>query len=205
MVPVASGSNKSTDPAESDLARAFDVAIDREARQFSTAAAFPARQPDMPSINDVICVGRTMLEATYAGAAAMFGAGADRPASVFSDSDIRQFRAKFKDTGCRLQTDGTDVAAGRLHWSISPRKLRSLYKIALAHALVTGDGGIRGAGSARGDRRAAIARLRVDLGLPFGGGRAAPDRRSGGAGLSTDRWPRDSSPAGAAGCTLTGW
>jgi hypothetical protein len=131
LVPVASGGS-TPDPADSDLAQAFDVAFQREVRQFSHGNPFPAREPDMPCINDIICLGRSMLEAVRSGGA------------VFGDGDLRKFRSAFVATGCRLQADGTDVSAGRLHWSISPRKLRSLYKIALAHALVTGDACARG-------------------------------------------------------------
>jgi MoxR-like ATPase len=127
LVPAPSGSDVA-DPAESKLAEAFNMALRREVHQFACGSAFAPRDPDMPSINDIICLGRAMLEAVGKDGLAMY-----------DGNDIQKFYRNFVATGCKLWVDNTDVAAGRLNWSISPRKLRSLYKITLAHALVTAD------------------------------------------------------------------
>lgn len=131
LVPVASGSNV-PDLLDSNLAKAFSTAFGREINQFSKGAPFPSRDPDMPTVNDLICLGRSILEAVAIGGGALF-----------DPVDLARFRNAFTAAGCRLQAMGTIVSSSQLHWTISPRKLRSLYKIALAHALVRGDGCIR--------------------------------------------------------------
>jgi MoxR-like ATPase len=127
LVPVASGSNE-LEPGQSDLAKAFDFAFKREIKQFSRGSAFPGRDPYMPTINDIICLGRSMLEAVD-----------EDGLTIYHADDLRKFHRAFVATSCHLQVRGTDAPQGQLTWTISPRKLRALYKIALAHALVTGD------------------------------------------------------------------
>lgn len=124
LVPGASGGNV-LEPEQSELAKAFDVALRREVRQFSEGTPFAAREPDLPCVNDIVCLGRAMLEAQ-----------AQEGGDLFAMKDLARFRSRFIHLACALQQRGTDVETGRLTWTISPRKLRALYKIALGHALV---------------------------------------------------------------------
>lgn len=127
LVPLASGGSNESDPTQSNLAQAFRLALDRESRRFTEGRLFPARNPDMPCINDLLCVGRAMLER--------------EPETTLFDPEQRQrFDRAFLITAAVLQEGRTRIDAGPITWTISPRKLRALYKIALAHALLLADG-----------------------------------------------------------------
>lgn len=130
LVPTASGSD-TPDYRDSALSRAFAKAIGRERDRFISGSLFSDPPTRMPSINDVLCLGRAMLED-------LDGTG------FFSSSEIGRYREAFLSGAAALQLAGTGAESGRLTWTISPRKLRGLYKIGLAHGLVRGD--ISGAG-----------------------------------------------------------
>jgi MoxR-like ATPase len=122
LVPTASGSDV-PDYRDSALSRAFGKAIGRERDRFMSGSLFSDRPARMPCINDVLCLGRAMLEG-------LDGNG------FFTTSDIGRYREAFLSGAAALQLAGTGAESGRITWTISPRKLRALFKIGLAHALV---------------------------------------------------------------------
>lgn len=119
-----------TPRSASPLAKAFERARDREVAQFTTGSPFPRRSDDMPTINDLICLGRAMMASVGSR-----GHGEPRQ-GVFAASDLKRFDETFIELGCALQAMQSPHA-DEPNWSLSPRKLRSLYKVALAHAVVT--------------------------------------------------------------------
>ena len=135
-IPVASGSG-TEDVSESNLAKAFTCAMNRECDAFSYGKHFldPAQVTtgpktiDPPNINDILFLGRCCFPSRHI---------AD-PVRIFSSDNLARFKNAFLHVARALQTDGTSVADGRITWTVSPRKLKALYKIALAHALVTAD------------------------------------------------------------------
>jgi MoxR-like ATPase len=130
-VPSPSGTS-APKVADSHLAQAFDKAIGREAEYFRGGDRFGAgagKPAHMPSINDVLLLGRACLQQE---------AGTD--VHLFRLEELQRFRRAFLQIAADLQKEGTSAAGGHLTWTISPRKLRSLYKVGLAHALVRGEG-----------------------------------------------------------------
>lgn len=112
---------------ESSLAKAFDIAMRRECTRFSSGLLFDRALPaGMPCINDMLCLGRAMLEDVEKASGNGF----------FDNEQLRVFREKFMNAAKALQAGSTNSGSGEITWTISPRKLRALYKIALAHALV---------------------------------------------------------------------
>ena len=77
----------------------------------------------MASVNDVLLVGRYAVQSAD-------GTG------CFTEDGLATFRTAFLRVAAELQTETTNPAQRRVTWTISPRKLKALYKIALAHALV---------------------------------------------------------------------
>jgi MoxR-like ATPase len=139
LVPAMSGTSQ-PEPENSDLAKAFDKAIRREAQRFVDGAGFQSRVilgrsgHDMPGINDLLLLGRCVLE-SQAGA----GLG------LFDTNGLARFRQAFLSTATDLQQRGTAQRSTGAHlsditWTISPRKLKALWKIALAHAVVADSG-----------------------------------------------------------------
>lgn len=155
-VPVASGGTHD-DPTQTDLAQAFDVAWQREAMKFSHGHAFrteasvprtdavteqqlsPPRPDGMPCINDLLLLGRACLQHQATGSDVLTTAEGEEVRPLFRDRDLKKFRDAFLRTAAALQADGTDIESGRITWTISPRKLRQLYKIALIHAVICDD------------------------------------------------------------------
>lgn len=123
-VPAASGTH-APDIDETDLAKAFDKAMERERKKFESGDSFGKRRREMASVNDVLLVGRYAVQSAD-------GTG------CFADENLAKFRAAFLRIAAELQTETTNPAQRRVTWTISPRKLKALYKIALAHALVRG-------------------------------------------------------------------
>lgn len=142
-IPIVSGES-ADDAKDSDLSQAFQLAMSREAEQFVHGHHFgPVSRPQgMPGINDLLAVGRAAYQhepahplKKQAGAAV----GGKNACCLFREPDLRRFREAFIRMGAALQIDGTNTSAGHLMWTISPRKLKALYKIALAHALIVDD------------------------------------------------------------------
>jgi MoxR-like ATPase len=130
-VPGASGSNAQNDFEKSDLARASELALSRESRRFTTFDSYAPTiwEHGSPSINDVLLLGRCCLEQeTQSGG------------GLFDPKALKEFKTAFLRIGASLQSGQTEAASSRITWTISPRKLKALYKIALAHALVCDDG-----------------------------------------------------------------
>ena len=132
-IPNASGSNHvSPDKMETDLGKAFKLAKKREAQRFTTGQPFPGLKPaESPCINDILLLGRCCMQ------------GLDSEPTqplLFDREKLKIFDQCFINIGCQLQTESgfhnTFDERDTITWSVSPRKLRSLYKIALAHALV---------------------------------------------------------------------
>lgn len=139
-IPNASGGTD-TEAENSNLARAAQRAIGRAAQQFTRHDPFEpvtwaTRQP---CVNDLLLLGRAMLE---------HDAGV-KGFALFDERQLSAFARAFYRLGATLQQEATGVREGIISWSISPRKLMALYKIALAHALVRAEsfgksGGVAG-------------------------------------------------------------
>lgn len=132
IVPTLSGTSRGDNgqkrealPEESDLAQATWLAIRREASRFTNGASFPARPANMPGVNDILLLGRAMLQHE------------DSSAALFPIDDLKKFRKAFMAIAADLSQSGTSANEERVTWTISPRKLKAIYKIALAHALIT--------------------------------------------------------------------
>jgi MoxR-like ATPase len=126
------------DPMESELGRATWEALRREARRFVTGALFEGRQPtsDMPSINDVLLLGRCCLQ-HRAPAPSKSGQNPPPLPGIFRTDAVQRFERAFFAMGSSLQEEQRGSQGLGPRWTISPRKLKALYKIALAHALIT--------------------------------------------------------------------
>lgn len=134
-VPPASGSDAlehggtGLDALRSSLGKASGMAIDRESRKFGTGSGF-ATSP-LACVNDLLALGRGMLSDR---------AGSESDESLFEEKSADLFHKSFINVGASLQQSGTDLDKGNITWTISPRKLKALYKVARAHALITDDG-----------------------------------------------------------------
>lgn len=127
QIPNASGSNIETEAEKSHLAEAARTAIRRAAEQFTRHDAFSpvTWTKGAPCVNDLLLLGRAMLEQD-----------AQVSEGLFDHRQLARFNTAFCRIAATLQKDGTGVREGIVSWSVSPRKLMALYKIALAHALV---------------------------------------------------------------------
>jgi MoxR-like ATPase len=130
IVDVPSATDK---PAveDSGLAQAFQMAIKRETVRFRTGAPSGFGRPaGMPCINDVLCLGRAMME------------DFEEQRGFFGTQDQRgTFRERFLGLARSLRSGGTKAETQAVTWTISARKLRALWKLALAHSLVRAAGG----------------------------------------------------------------
>ncbi|HXM46108.1 MAG TPA: AAA family ATPase [Bryobacteraceae bacterium] len=127
-IPNASGGTE-TEAENSNLAKAARKAINRAAQQFTRHDPFDEvnwGRLGPPSVNDLLLLGRAMLEQD-AGVKGFV---------LFDPTQLARFTQAFYRIGASLQQEGTGVREGIISWSVSPRKLMALYKIALAHALV---------------------------------------------------------------------
>ena len=129
-VPMASGTSTPTGP--SALERAFVTALAREGNRFATGHTFTTKQSEMPSINDLLLFGRYTFQHC---------AGKEKVPMATTDRQER-FRKAFLTLATDLQGENTNVRDRRVTWTISPRKLKALYKIALAHAAIRGGFGL---------------------------------------------------------------
>jgi MoxR-like ATPase len=120
------------DAGGDDLGKAFGIAVGRESRRFCSGHAFePAPAGTMPTMNDLLCLGRYAMQSV--------AMGAEAPDSAFDRNNLEDFQATFLDLARQLQDRGTDVGEPQVTWTISPRKLKGVFKVALAHALVRCD------------------------------------------------------------------
>jgi len=127
-VPTPSGTS-CPEGQNSDLVKASHKAIEREARRFAEGKAFENRPMEMPCINDILLLGRCC-----------FHHEVGKTPCLFNKELLQRFRQAFYRIGVNLQQNGTKPESSKITWTISPRKLKALYKIALAHALVRDDG-----------------------------------------------------------------
>ncbi|MBN1138315.1 MAG: AAA family ATPase [Anaerolineae bacterium] len=127
LVPNMSGTSDPS-PEASQLARASRKAIGRAGAEFGTGEGFSSPAAKMPGINDLLLLGRCCLEQE---------AGLDH--CLFRREDLDKFWKAFITMATALQQRGTAMRPGVITWTISPRKVKALYKIALAHALVCDD------------------------------------------------------------------
>jgi MoxR-like ATPase len=125
LLITAPSASDHPDVSRSSMAIAFGKALDREIERFRSGSLFgPALPAGMPCINDMLCLGRAMLE------------DVGTKTGFFDPEQVRAFRANFLNAARSLQMGATSPENGAITWTISPRKLRALYKLALAHALV---------------------------------------------------------------------
>jgi MoxR domain in the MoxR-vWA-beta-propeller ternary systems len=120
--PTSNGGGKS------DLEIATDLAIQHEANDMIDGEG----TGESPAcLNDFLLLGRASLqhEFVYGGKRTLH--------PIFNPDKLAAFKSRFIKIGCALQDNNTKPALGRITWTISPRKLLALYKVALAHALVT--------------------------------------------------------------------
>ncbi len=111
-------------PGETLVAKALDRAVAREAHRL---AGHRESGPASPAcINDVLILGWACLQQA--------GGIGETP---FADRDLANFRLRFLRCAHNLWGPGTKQGAVPT-WTLSPRKLKALYKIALCHAMVTG-------------------------------------------------------------------
>ena len=138
-IPAATGTSTSK-PEKSNLWKASEEAIRRESRRFLTGRAFQesdwSSPGPAPSINDALLLGRCCLEYDHLGRD-----------GVFTSKAIENFKKAFfriggalqsQNTGANFQNMGSRI--NRITWTISPRKMKAIYKVALAHALIRDDG-----------------------------------------------------------------
>jgi MoxR-like ATPase len=130
-IPAAAGGTLPHKLEESNLAKATELSLRRESRRFTTSDSYGQTvwKHGSPSINDVLLLGRCCLEQESMNAG-----------GLFEPKALKEFKTAFMQLGATLQTAQTEAASSRITWTISPRKLKALYKIALAHALVCDDG-----------------------------------------------------------------
>lgn len=145
QVPLASGAirddgedsdQKDTKFLKTHLSNATQEAIKREGRRLTTNKAFEQPQWEeerAPSINDLLLLGRSCLEQEH-----MSREDLDR-GGLFDQKALADFKAAFYEIATSLQGDCTEAATNKITWTISPRKLKALYKIALAHAVICDD------------------------------------------------------------------
>jgi hypothetical protein len=124
-IQAASGGSHDN-PQESDLGRATEMAIKRNAVEFTTGNKFEPRKPSC--INDMLLLGRACMQ--------QLNGTDDAAHGLFEPRSLTKFNAAFMQKAVNLQQRGTAASEGRVTWTISPRKLKAIYKIALAHALV---------------------------------------------------------------------
>jgi hypothetical protein len=128
-VPIVSAtSDPSGDVLHSDMHNALHKALRREGNRFCAGVAFVEPAQAMPGINDALFLGRF----TYQH---LCGHGED----PFAAQERVRFLEAFERIAAALQQEPTSTADRRVTWTISPRKLKALYKIGLAHALVRDD------------------------------------------------------------------
>jgi hypothetical protein len=135
-VPVASGQfsdGKPMPPGDaqgSDLGKATAKSLEREAARFCTNSRWGANE--VACINDVLLLGRACLQDLRAEV--------PKPNwTLFVPEQQESFNADFFKIAAQLQDHTTDTRQARITWTITPRKLKGLYKVALAHALLIDD------------------------------------------------------------------
>lgn len=127
LIPVMSGTKKiestshDTNRSTTALEEATRRAINRERQRFSTGANFHPRGSGMPCVNDLLLLGRACMQQTE---------------SPLPTADHTKFFNTFMKVATHLQPQGTKAQESIVTWTISPRKLRALYKIGVAHAVV---------------------------------------------------------------------
>jgi len=146
-IPNASGTSQPGPNKENtDLSKAFSTAIGREEKRFTLGKPFldpEELDADRPCINDILLLGRCCLEGVSRGSPLLFSSDA-----------LGNFKKWFLEIACQLQLESRspDTFAERdtITWTVTPRKLRSIYKVALAFALVRDDRFNEGASSVQG-------------------------------------------------------
>jgi MoxR-like ATPase len=127
LIPVMSGTKKiastsqDTNGSTTELEEATRRAINRERQRFTTGANFHARGGEMPCINDLLLLGRACMQ---------------QAESPLPATDQIKFFTTFMKIATHLQPQGTKAQESIVTWTISPRKLKALYKVGVAHALV---------------------------------------------------------------------
>lgn len=163
-IPMVTG-HRGGDVAATDLGQAFTQAIQREARLFTRGRLFEGRRRVGPlaSINDLLLLGRACLQHVVLGGDNAPLAGGPGAPCLFQAQSLTEFDSAFLNIAADLQGDNTEAALNSITWTISPRKLKALYKVALAHAIISDDNFLTNASaqvvSALGRRQANVFKL----------------------------------------------
>jgi MoxR-like ATPase len=109
---------------DSNLAEATRYALRRERDRFNDSQHPGKERATVATVDDVLAAGRDIMDVALGDDGTPLFAG-----------DLRKFKREFFRIATSLwQSD----RSGEPTWTLSPRKLKALYKIALAHAYVTG-------------------------------------------------------------------
>jgi len=117
---------------ESDLGKAFTIAMRLEGSRIAPLNEYDDGMTDrtgMPYINDLLLLSRCCFQHETNPAEL-------KNESIFNENSLSKFKKAFLNIGRELQQQCTDLRNDLITWTISPRKIKALYKIALAHALV---------------------------------------------------------------------
>ncbi|MBN1516007.1 AAA family ATPase [Candidatus Sumerlaeota bacterium] len=130
-VPTLSFGSDDGDVNNSSMVNAVNKAWQREQSRFindddfhETLLDLPVRPEERACVNDLLFAGR-----------AMFWDDID----AFDVGEVKSFNERFINIALELMKNNTDPSMHQITWTISPRKLRSLKKVALAHALLCDD------------------------------------------------------------------
>jgi hypothetical protein len=132
-IPIASGVAPGLE--DSNLACASKLAIRRDALRFLTGTGFEPRDAssarDWPVVNDLLLLGRACMQ--------QMDPSLDDEWKIFAPGAIDDYEARVYRLAANLQKDGTRTEEQRITWTISPRKVKALFKVGLIHALVADD------------------------------------------------------------------
>ena len=121
-----------TDPGngeESDMAKAFMQAMERESARFSAMPRSGRLKSRCPRSTDLLAAGRFLFQGINRG-------NWNPPA--FRQVDFQAFRRAFLGLVPPSAADATSLGwdIRKVSYTLNPRKLKVLFKIALAHAFV---------------------------------------------------------------------
>ena len=130
-VPSLSARHVGSQVMDSEMGKAFTLALRRERSRFLHGDDFEDQMVEYESqgkpkacVNDLLLAGRALF---------------DEEIGAIGPEFCTQLKERLMILAEHLQPEGTDLAENRVRWTISPRKLRSLYKVALAHAWICGE------------------------------------------------------------------
>jgi|CXWL01.1.fsa_nt_gi MoxR-like ATPase len=127
-VDIASASNvPGSQRMDSDLAQATGLALARESNRFTLGTPFAKPAGRMASLSDLLCLGRYLYQHM---------ANQEHRYSVYDHGALDAYERNFYLLAASLQRQATRLSDSHAAWTISPRKLKALYKVGLAHSLI---------------------------------------------------------------------